>query len=194
MIGPFGGMSRRSFVLSILSFLILQCIVACLPGPSDAAERGPRKQPPQRDVLLTDGNLSAQFARAEELFKKGQQEGALKNYVRISEYTKEVLESVKIIRAAYEKAVSDPSISQQDKEDLFVKLKRIGQLTARYEPIRLNSLYRAGYIFAKRGDVERARKYLGEIMAASPYSTQKDSLWMKAKTLLLDLHNLEGEF
>jgi tetratricopeptide (TPR) repeat protein len=192
--GLFTGRSRRSFFLTILFLLALPFLFPYPPCSSWAAERVTRKPSPQRDVVITDANLSGQFARAEELFKKGQHDGALKIYVRISDYAKEVLESVRIIQGAYEKAASDPSISQQDKEALFVKLKRISQLTARYEPIRLNSLYKAGYIQAKKGDVDRARKYLGEVMTTTPYTGQKDSLWMKAKTLLLDLHNLEGEF
>jgi hypothetical protein len=51
-----------------------------------------------------------------------------------------------------------------------------------------------GYIYAKKGDSERARKYLIEVLSMTPFSIEQDSICMKSKTLLLGLYNLEGEF
>ena len=46
----------------------------------------------------------------------------------------------------------------------------------------------------KLGETEKARKYLVEFLQVTPYSGGRDSQWIKAKTLLLELYSLEGEF
>ena len=49
-------------------------------------------------------------------------------------------------------------------------------------------------MYAKLGETEKARKYLVEFLQVTPYSGGPDSQWIKAKTLLLGLYSLEGEF
>ena len=91
-------------------------------------------------------------------------------------------------------AVNDPAVPQKDKEQLYLKLKTLGQLVPKYTSAYENSLYNLGYIYSKRGESERARKYLTEYLQTTQFSTNRDSKWMKAKTLLLELYSLEGEF
>jgi hypothetical protein len=105
-----------------------------------------------------------------------------------------VLTTVKFIKGQYEKAVNDPAGPTKDKEQLYLKLKGLNQLIPRYTAAYEVSLYNLGYIYAKRNESERARKYLTEYLQTTPFSTNRDSKWMKAKTLLLELYSLEGEF
>jgi tetratricopeptide (TPR) repeat protein len=114
--------------------------------------------------------------------------------LKIRDYTKEVLSTVGAIKAQYEKAVNDPSVPQKDKEDLFIKLTGLNQLIPRYTTLYEASTFNLGYIYAKLGETEKARKYLVEFLQMTPYSSGRDSQWMKAKSLLLELYSLEGEF
>jgi len=101
---------------------------------------------------------------------------------------------VKFFQGHYEKAVNDPVTPQGEKEEIYIKLKRMGQLMPKYNSIREVTTYNVGYLYAKKGDAEKARKFLTEVLELTPFSTKKDSISMKAKTLLLDLYGLEGEF
>jgi len=90
--------------------------------------------------------------------------------------------------------VNDPTTSQSEKEEIYIKLKRMNQLLPKYNTIREVTTYNVGYLYAKKGDTEKARKFLTEVLELTPFSTKKDSISMKAKTLLLDIYGLEGEF
>jgi hypothetical protein len=179
-------------------FLTIALIVAVLfPGSLMGAERQSKKhQPAQKELVVTvdDSNLRSYLAKADEQYKKGGFDNALRIYLKTYDFTKDVLATVKVIKTGYEKVINEPSATQNEKEDILIKLKRISQFTARYNDIQDLSAYRIGYIYAKKGDGEKARKYLAEVMDSATYSTERDSFWMKTKTLLLSLYNLEGEF
>jgi hypothetical protein len=68
------------------------------------------------------------------------------------------------------------------------------QLIPKYNKIKETSAYHIGYIYTKKGDSDKARKYLSEVLETTPFSTKPDSTWIKSKTLLLEIFNLEGEF
>ena len=154
-----------------------------------------RKQRPfRKSIVINDANLQSHQKRVEDLVKKGDFDNSLKIMLKINDYTKEVLSTVKAIKTQYEKAVNDPSVPQKDKEDLFIKLKGLNQLIPRYTTLYEASTFNLGYIYAKLGETEKARKYLVEFLQMTPYSSGRDSQWMKAKTLLLELYSLEGEF
>jgi hypothetical protein len=188
---------RRQWV----RFIIIPALTAfvfslfLLTGTSWSAERASKKQAPkEKEVVVDDSNVQAQLSKAAEFLKKGNQDSALRISLKVNEYTKQVLATVSIVRTQYERLIADQTTPQAAKEDLIIKLQRINQLTAQYSVTRDTSGYYAGYILAGRGDTERARQYLSEVLASTPFSMERESLWMKSKTLLLGLYNLTGEF
>jgi hypothetical protein len=153
------------------------------------------KPAPQKDAgVINDANLQASQKRVDELLKKNEYHTSRRTPLKIHNKTKQVPTTVKFIKGQYEKAVNDPAGPTKDKEQLYLKLKGLNQLIPRYTTAYEVSLYNLGYIYAKRNESERARKYLTEYLQTTPFSTNRDSKWMKAKTLLLELYSLEGEF
>jgi len=187
--------------LPVFLFICLLAFSFAIPSLSFGAERRPKPPatpasaaPIQKDIAINDANLPAAQKRVEELVKKGDLANALQIMLKMHDYTKEVLSVTKTIKAQYEKAVNDPSTSQNDKEEIFIKLKALDQLIPRYTGINTTATFNLGYLYAKRGDSEKARKYLVDFLEKTPFSSGPDSKWMKAKTLLLELYSLEGEF
>lgn len=158
------------------------------------AQQKTQPTPAQKDTVVNDANLMAHQKKVEDLVGKGDFNGALKIMLKINDYTKEVLFTVKNIKTEYEKAVENPKVAQKDKEDIFIRLKGLDQLIPRYTNYYEASTFNLGYMYAKLGETEKARKYLTEFLQMTPYSGSRDSQWMKAKTLLLELYSLEGEF
>ena len=154
----------------------------------------PQAMPIQKETIVNDANLMAHQKRVEDFVSKGDFNSALKIMLKINDYTKEVLSTVKNIKTEYEKAVDDPKVPQKNKEDLFIRLRGLNQLIPRYTNYYEASTFNLGYMYAKLGETEKARKYLTEYLQMTPYSGGRDSQWMKAKTLLLELYSLEGEF
>ena len=74
---------------------------------------------------------------------------------------------------------------QKDKEDLFIKMRGLNQLIPRYTNYYEASTFNLGYMYAKLGETEKARKYLVEFLQMTPYSGGRDSQWMKAKPFFL---------
>ncbi len=167
------------------------------PDLSQGVEKKLKKQPAQsiqKDIAINDSNIQGYFKKAEELTQKGELENSLKIFLKIYDYTKGVLNTVRFFQTYYEKTVNEPSITQNQKEETFIKLKRMEQLISKYNSMKEITTYHMGHIYAKKGDSERARKYLMEVLSITPFSTEQDSICMKSKTLLLGLYNLEGEF
>lgn len=193
---------KRSF--TPLFFMTVLFISLIAPSLSSGAEKKPKVQPQpqskpqaapvQKDIVVNDANLQAYQKRVEDLVSKGDPANALKIMLKINDYAKEVLSTVRVIKTQYEKAVDDSAVPQKDKENLFIKLKGLDQLIPRYTTYYEASTFNLGYIYAKLGETEKARKYLVEFLQITPYSSARDSQWMKAKALLLELYSLEGEF
>jgi tetratricopeptide (TPR) repeat protein len=189
----------KKFSLSLF-FTAALLLLLMAPSLTVGAEKKPKIQPkPQaapvlKEIAINDANLQAHQKRVEELVKKGDFDNSQKIMQKIYNYTKEVLSTVRVIKEQYEKAVNDPSVPQKDKEDLFIKLTGLNQLIPRYTTLYEASTFNLGYIYAKLEETEKARKYLVEFLQMTPYSNGRDSQWMKAKTLLLELYSLEGEF
>ena len=187
--------------LFLVAALSLSLMVPCLssgaerkPKPQPQPQPKPQAAPAQKDIVVNDANLQAYQKKVEDLVKKSDFDNSLKIMLKINDYTREVLSAVKAIKTQYERAVNDPSVPQNDKEDLFIKLKELNQLIPRYTTSYEASTFNLGYIYAKLGETEKARKYLVEFLQMTPYSGSRDSQWIKAKTLLLELYSLEGEF
>jgi len=187
---------KRSFAPFLLVTALLFSLI--VPSLSSGAEKKPQPKPQaapvQKDIVINDANLQTYQKRVEDLVSKGDLANALKIMLKINDYAKEVLSTVKVIKTQYEKAVDDPSVPQKDKENLFIKLKGLDQLIPRYTTYYEASTFNLGYIYAKQGETEKARKYLVEFLQMTPYSGSRDSQWIKAKALLLELYSLEGEF
>jgi hypothetical protein len=189
---PFPSSRPETLITIILVAIILS--LACLaPLPVSAAEKISRKPPP-KETPVSDSTLQASMAKAADFLKKGNQDDALRMYSRVNGFSKEVLATVKIVRKQYDRLVNDPSTEQTRKEEMLIKLKRIDDLLGRYTAVRDTSGYYIGYLYAQKGDQEKARQYLAEVLASAPFGMERDSLWMKSKTLLLGLYDLEGEF
>lgn len=189
---------KRPFVPLFLAAVFLLSLM--VPFPSSGAEKKTKPQPKpqaapvQKEIIVNDATLQAHQKKVEEFVKKGDFDNALKIMLKIHDYTKEVLSAIKSIKTQYEKAVNDPSTSLNDKEDLLIKLKGLDQLIPRYTALYEASTFNVGYIYAKLGETEKARSHFVEFLQITPYSGGRDSQWMKAKTLLLELYSLEGEF
>lgn len=162
--------------------------------PAKAPTTGPASDTPIKSSAINDSNISAALKRADDMMRKGEVDGPLKILVNVYEYSKDVLLTVKFFKGHYEKIVNDPSTPQGEKEEIYIKLKRMDQLIPKYNSIKEVTTYNVGYLYAKKGDAEKARKFLTEVIELVPFSTKKDSISMKAKTLLLDIYGLEGEF
>jgi hypothetical protein len=191
------GRNRRAALFPLLVLFLSLALI--FPESSVGAEKKVKKQPAQKEVVqkeavMTDANVQTSFKRAEEGLKRGDVDGSQKIFVKVYDYTKEALTTMTFIQGQYDKIVSDPLTNQSEREDIFIKLQRVKQVTAKYSGIKSASAYNLGYIFTKKGDPEKARKFLGEVVETTPFSTKKGSTWMKAKTLLLELYGLEGEF
>ncbi|MCX8023001.1 MAG: hypothetical protein N2745_09545 [Syntrophorhabdaceae bacterium] len=168
------------------------------PSYTLGAEKKARKPAPKevvkKDIVISDANIQSSLKRAEELLKKGDIEGSLPIYTKIYEFTKEAITTVSHIQKQYERFINEPETSQADKEEFFIKLNRIKQLIPRYKAIKDTCGYNLGFIYGKKNEPEKARIFLTELMETLPFSRNKDSLWMRAKTLLLEIYALEGEF
>jgi len=193
------GRRLLSHVLPVFLVLLAFSILAMTAPPLTFAaskKAKPEAKPVQKekDIVINDGNLKAYQKKVEDFVKKGDFDNSLSIMLRIHDYADDVLSTLKAVKAQYEKAVGDQSLPQKDKEDLFIKLTRIGELMPRYATLYNSSTFNLGYLYAKRGETEKARKCLVEFMQTAPFSTGRDSQWMKAKALLLELYGLEGEF
>ena len=186
--------------MAVIPFLLILFVASAFfpAGTASAVERKAKKPAPAaapvKEAGINDSNVKEALKKAEEQLKKGESDATLASLIRINDYADDVLKTVRLIQGQYEKAVNDPSVPQGEREDIFLKLRRLGQLTPKYTAIREASAYDIGYVYAKRGDGEKARKYLLKVFETAPFSTKQDSAWMKSKKLLLGLYNLEGEF
>lgn len=187
-------MKKEKFVMAF--FLILFFAVTIIfPNLSYGSEKKIKKQPVQKEVtVITGSTVQASFTKAEELLKKGDSENSLRIFIKVYDYTKDALETMNFIQKQYEGIIKDPAIDQNEKEDIFIKLNRMKQLTPKYSSIKTATAYNMGHIYTKKGDSDKARKYLSEVLETTPFSTKQSSLWMKSKTLLLEVYGLEGEF
>ena len=148
-----------------------------------------------RETTINDVNIQSVFKTGEELFKQGKTDDSLRTFLGIYRYSRDMLTFLEIVRPNNEKLLTEnPSLSQEEKEDLYIKQKRMKDLTSKYQSLRVESAYYVGAAYAKRGDAEQARKYLLEVCQTAPFSLKPKSTWMKSKNLLLALFQLEGEF
>jgi len=180
--------------ITVIAAAILFVITILLPCPISAAEKKSSRSAPVKETAVNDSNIQGLAKKIDEQLKKNDFVSTLGPSLKINDFAKDVLASVKTVRTYYEKAMNDAATPQNDKETILLKLQRLEQVEGRYNGIYETSTFNLGYIYAKRGDAERGRKYLSEYIKIIPFSIKKDSRWMKAKTLLLELYGLEGEF
>jgi len=197
--------TMRNGVVIVITIIFLFTLIFLSPAlwaaqekqskkPAQAPSKGMAPSASIKSSAINDANINAVLKGADEMMRKGEVDGPLKILVNVYEYSKDVLFTVKFFQGHYEKAVNDPVTPQGEKEEIYIKLKRMGQLMPKYNSIREVTTYNVGYLYAKKGDAEKARKFLTEVLELTPFSTKKDSISMKAKALLLDLYGLEGEF
>ncbi len=190
---------RRKGSLSALVFIFLLSVLMG-PGYAGAVDKRQKRPPVVKPapapspVVINDINVQDYFRTAEDQLKKGKVDEADKVFQAIYDYTRDGLTLMKCVKAAYEKALAGQGVEQSQREDLYLKLQRINTLSALYAKIKGDSAYQIGVISAKKGNAERARKYLLEVCQSAPFSLDPASPWMKSKNLLLTLSNLEGEF
>lgn len=159
-----------------------------------SAEKKQKRQTPTKEAIINDSNLISQLKMAEGLLKKGDIRTPLEVFLKIYSFASDVLTTIQFLQPQYEKIINDPSSDLSQKEDLYIKLGRIKELTPKYIGAKEASAYYIGYIYAKMGDHEKARRYLIEALEITSFSMDKSSIWQKAKGLLLELYGLEGEF
>jgi hypothetical protein len=182
-----------------ISFFFISFTLIC-PTLLSGAEKKTRKQSsPGASVLsgvssINGINLQERLELARERLKKEQPQEALPIFQDIYNFTRDTLTFTKCVKAGYEKALNDPGLKQNLKEDVYIKLQRLNSIQTRYSAIKNEAAYNIGSIYEKKGATEQARKYLLEACQTAPSSLDPSSIWMKAKNLLLDLSGLEGEF
>jgi tetratricopeptide (TPR) repeat protein len=195
-----GGIFRKQWSFAIILFVAVLLLSLTVPSLTFSAQRKPKAPPKpkaapvQKEILVTDANLLIHQKRVEDLVEKGDFESAVKTMLKMNDYAKEVLSVAKVIKVQYETVGNNPEVPQNDKEDLFIKLRELNQLVSKYTNYYEASTFNLGYMYAKLGETEKGRKYLVEFLQVTPYSGDRDSQWIKAKTLLLGLYSLEGEF
>lgn len=143
---------------------------------------------------LPQPDMQLQFREAEEKLRKGAISEALRIFQDVYDRAKAGVAAMDCVKSAYIKLGADVSLEQDAKEDLFIRLQRIASLKPQYVQYRNESAYYIGLIHARLGDNEQARKYLLEVCQSAPVSREPASLWMKAKTLLLETLYIENEF
>ena len=193
-------------MFATLPLLIFTLGVLLGPAVSEGQERKPAaKLPPQkaspapkvtptRETALNDSTVQQLFKQGEEFLKKDKPEEAIRIFLNIYRFSKDMLTFLPIVQPQYEKLLKEGSLSQEEKEDVYIKQKRIQDLTNKYTSLKIESAYYAGAIYAKRGDSEQARRYLLEVCQMAPFSLNPKSTWSRSKDLLLALFQLEGEF
>ncbi len=180
--------------LSIVLALMLSPAV-CQGQTKKALKPPPQKGAQSRETAINDVNIQSVFKTGEALFKKEQTDESLRIFLGIYRYSRDMLTFLEIVKPNYEKLLSEnPSLTQEEKEELYIKQKRVRDLTSKYSSLRIESAYYVGAVYAKRGDAEQARKYLLEVCQTAPFSLNPKSTWLKSKNLLLALFQLEGEF
>jgi tetratricopeptide (TPR) repeat protein len=150
--------------------------------------------PSSAPVEVTDLNLLESFKAGQDQLKKGRTDDALRIFHAIYSYAGDSLKLMACVREAYEKAQNDPSVAQNQKETLYLRLQRISALSAGYTKLKGESAYNLGLAYSKKGNAAQARGYLLEACRATPFSLDPDSVWMKSKNLFLSISNLDGEF
>lgn len=181
-------------------FLIVLFTILIWPHLAQGAEKKAKRRPvsapsaPAETTGVNDVNLQEYFKAGRDELKKGRADEALRAFQAVHAYTGDNLQFMKCTRDAYEKALSDPNLAQSQREDLFLKLQRIGTLSTRYGRLKGESAYLMGAAYSKQGDAAQARKYLLEACQSLPFSLDPASLWMRSKALFLSLSNLDGEF
>ncbi len=182
-----------------LPFLIVLTAALLLPTPSWSAEKKPKKTAAPQAASssrpgVNDSNVIEHYRTGEDQLKKGRLDEAYRNFQGVYAYTRDALLVIQQVKVPYEKALNDPEISQDQKEDLYLKLQRMAGLANRYTGLKGESAYYLGFILSKKGDTEQARKYLIDACQSVPFSLKSTSTWAKSKNLLLSLFHLEGEF
>ena len=110
------------------------------------------------------------------------------------EYTGDVLTLMVCVKSSYDKAVAGRNLEQSQREDLYLKLRRMNTVSVQYTKLKGEAAYQIGAAYAKKGKDDQARKYLVEACQTVPFSLERSSTWMRSKELLLALSNLEGMF
>jgi hypothetical protein len=147
-----------------------------------------------REPTFRDRDIASQFHDGEERLKRGGAGEALRLFLDVYDQAKTGMGAMDCVKNAYAKLGSDVELEHSIQEELFLKLQRIASLEPQYMRYRVEAAYYIGFIYAKRGDAEQARKYLLEVCQTAPVSLDPGSVWMKAKTLLLETLYLQGEF
>jgi len=113
------------------------------------------KVAPARETTLNDATVQQLFKQGEEYFKKDKPEEAIRIFLNIYRFSKDMLTFLPIVQPQYEKLLKEGSLSQEEREDLYIKQKRITDLTNKYTSLKIESAYYAGAIYAKRGTRSR---------------------------------------
>ena len=185
--------NRHNVLLIVLLAFSLSLICRNALGIEKKPKITSKVQPKRVELAINDSNLDSSIKTAIDLVKKNEMQSALNILLKTYDFTKSVLTTINLLQKQYGKIVDDPKTSLGDKEYLIIKLNRMEDLVSTYKKSKEISAYYIGYIYTKWGDTERARKYLFEVLESTPFDLKKDSMWMKAKSLLLEAYNLEGE-
>ena len=166
--------SERTFrgqgSLTIILLVLALSLSLTVPSLTYSAQRKPKAPPKpkavpvQKEILVNDANLLVHQKRVEGLVEKGDFESAVKIMLKMNDYAKEVLSIAKAIKTQYERVANSPEVPQDNKEDLFIKLRGLNRLISRYTNYYEASTFNLGYMYAKLGETEKSEKISRRIL------------------------------
>ena len=131
---------RGTAFLALVFFLLLMFWHPLLWAAPEKQKPSKRSAPAAgasvKTSAINDSNIQETLKRADEMVKKGEVESPLKILLGVYEYSKELLSTVKFFQGHYDKVVNDPATPQAEKEEVYLKLKRMGQLIPKYNAIK----------------------------------------------------------
>ncbi len=134
---------RKHFIL-----IALMAAFAFLAGSGAwAAEKKPKKAAPAQSSPVArvsgvdDSNILDYYKTGEDQVKKGRLDEAYRSFQGVYGYTRDALVLMQQVKGPYEKALNDPAVNQDQREDLYLKLQRMGALTTRYTGLKGESAY-----------------------------------------------------
>ena len=188
---------RQPFCSIIVPVLLLIFVHGTLQASAQTAEKERKtalRSMSSKQIVVNDETIQPTLEKARQHLQKKEYDHAMRILVVIDSYSEDVLSLLKFFKGHYEKVLTTPSTSQKNREEIMIKVKTISKMIPKYEKIREASIFGLGEAYAKRGNTEKAKKYLQKALETGQFSTDQNSPYMKAKSLLLELYQLEGTF
>jgi len=166
------------------------CLLMVAPFSAPSAQRRETKTGEKKEVRLRDGTVQEHFANAEALLKRGNLKEALELFIAIYNFSRDCLRFIEMRLQDERRAFESIGGRQEEKERAYLRLKRIEDLEERYREMKMRAAYYAGYIQARLGKEDAARRLL--IDALSDPKCAGSSFCEECRALLKELLGIRG--